>query len=371
MPTDDLRAMPNAAPRAPATDRRRAWVAAQKRARPSVRRRVGAVLLSVVPAGLLFVWLVCLGLRLVVQDRSHWVLANVVYATPPVVLAVFIGLAGLWWLVFRHWKSGGACLLAATACAGWGYQATTFRNSPGPVFAGEFRAMFWNVSWGQRGWEELAAEIRRHQPDVVGLVESREMLPPHRGSAEEYRANLAAAAARAEDFWRRALPEYDARVLPAGVGLLSRLPIEDVRSGILGGNHYTSFGQYLDATIGVAGARVRVVVIDIGIVVQQSRAIPLGKLYKVLDGLDGERILLLGDFNTPLDATHLRPLRQRFINAFEIGGNGYAATWPLPLPFLTIDHAWVNEGLQVGRCLLGGSRLSDHRWILTDLSLTP
>lgn len=363
--------MSNAAPRAPATERRRVWVAAQKGARPGARRRVGAVLLSVVPAGLLFAWLVCLGLRLVVQDRSHWILANVVYATPPVVLAVLVGLAGSWWLVIRRWKSGGACLLAAAACAGWGYQATTFRNPPGPVFAGEFRAMFWNVSWGQRGWEELAAEIRRHSPDVVGLVESRELLPPHRGSADEYRANLAAAAARAEDFWRRALPAYDARVSPAGVALLSRLPIEDVRSGILGGNHYTSFGQYLDTTLRVEGEVVHVVVIDIGIVVQQPRAIPLGKLYKVLDGLDGERILLLGDFNTPLDATHLRPLRQRFINAFEIGGNGYAATWPVPLPFLTIDQAWVNEGLQVGRCALGWSASSDHRPIIVDVSLTP
>lgn len=75
----------------------------------------------------------------------------------------------------------------------------------------------------------------------------------------------------------------------------------------------------------------------------------------------------MGDFNTPPDSVHFKPIRQGFRNAFEIRGNGYSATWPIPLPLLTIDQIWTSHGIRVSRCECAWSWYSDHRPLLAEL----
>ena len=77
----------------------------------------------------------------------------------------------------------------------------------------------------------------------------------------------------------------------------------------------------------------------------------------------------MGDFNTPTDSLFLREIHRDFENAFEQAGDGYSATWPLPVPVLTLDQIWVNKGIEVYRCRLGWSLRSDHRPVLTDITI--
>jgi endonuclease/exonuclease/phosphatase family metal-dependent hydrolase len=81
-------------------------------------------------------------------------------------------------------------------------------------------------------------------------------------------------------------------------------------------------------------------------------------------------VVLMGDFNTPSDSVHFDSLRQGFQNAFETGGNGNAATWPVPLPVLAIDHIWTNRLVRVHSARHAGSVQSDHKAVFAELSFS-
>jgi endonuclease/exonuclease/phosphatase family metal-dependent hydrolase len=87
----------------------------------------------------------------------------------------------------------------------------------------------------------------------------------------------------------------------------------------------------------------------------------------------GERapVIVIGDFNTLRGSPQLAGLRERFSNAYEIAGCGWPYTWPTPAPLFSIDHAWVNEQVEVQRYRLRGGRLSDHARQVLDVRLNP
>nr|MCH9792656.1 hypothetical protein [Planctomycetota bacterium] len=77
----------------------------------------------------------------------------------------------------------------------------------------------------------------------------------------------------------------------------------------------------------------------------------------------------LGDFNTPSDSDHFRPLRKWIKNSFEVAGDGYTATWPLPFPVLDLDSIWVNDQFVVISSENRWTWVSDHRPVITDVFL--
>ena len=79
--------------------------------------------------------------------------------------------------------------------------------------------------------------------------------------------------------------------------------------------------------------------------------------------------IIVGDFNTPVDSVFLNPIRQTYRHAFEVAGTGYLATWPIPAPVIAIDHCWVSKHIDVTACRIKWALHSDHRPIVTDLSI--
>ena len=86
-----------------------------------------------------------------------------------------------------------------------------------------------------------------------------------------------------------------------------------------------------------------------------------------LSGPDEARTILVGDFNTPLDSAYIAPLRKEMTNAFEASGSGCAATWPMPLPVLSLDQVWTTPSLRPVRCEHFGSWRSDHRAVVAEI----
>ena len=353
--------------------RRTRWIAAQKAALrgPPVSVIVRGTLRTFVPALLLAICAAGVLVRVCLQDRLPGILTWFYYATPPAVLAAVALSAGLWSLVTHRRLIGLVSMLLTVVCLVWAYRVTWMWNQPAPSAGETKRILFWNVAHGSFGWPRVLAEIRRRAADIVGLVEAAADVDVSGMTKPEIEAARAAEAARMLAFWREQLPEYTVHVSTSGIALLTRSPLESVSEGALGGNYWTSFGHFLDGAMQTNRATMHILVVDIGLDFDRSLWPPLTRLQEILDEMAGRPVVVVGDFNTPTDSVALDGLRIHFANAFESAGNGYAATWPMPVPLITIDQAWASARAPVTRCELGWTWASDHRWIELEVAVTP
>lgn len=77
--------------------------------------------------------------------------------------------------------------------------------------------------------------------------------------------------------------------------------------------------------------------------------------------------VIVGDMNTPRGAASLTRLTRGMPHAFDQGGFGYAATWPLPLPIIHIDHAFVAPWLECSRYRIVRPGMGWHAQQVIDL----
>ena len=92
-------------------------------------------------------------------------------------------------------------------------------------------------------------------------------------------------------------------------------------------------------------------------------------------GVTGPPLVLAGDFNATLDHRNLRDLiGTGYRDAGDVTGSGLVPTWPSklkwPLP-VTIDHVLVEPPLRITGYVVIAIRGSDHRAVLTGLSVPP
>jgi endonuclease/exonuclease/phosphatase family metal-dependent hydrolase len=99
----------------------------------------------------------------------------------------------------------------------------------------------------------------------------------------------------------------------------------------------------------------------------RSRAPAFEPLAKMIRAYSQANLIVMGDFNTPLESVLFDSFCQYLTHAFESGGHGFAKTWPIPLPVLAIDHIWVSKKIKVASCKLNWSRLSDHRSVVANI----
>jgi endonuclease/exonuclease/phosphatase family metal-dependent hydrolase len=164
--------------------------------------------------------------------------------------------------------------------------------------------------------------------------------------------------------WRRDFPEHQSVFFGNGMVLLFQGTVFETSQGGLGrGSHY---GR---AVLEWQGQRVTVFLVDIHSNPFFSREDSLRKLTGLVSASLGP-VVLMGDFNTPSDSVHFDSLRLGFQNAFEAGGQGNAATWPVPVPVLAIDHIWTNRKVYVHRARQAGSTQSDHEAVFAELSFS-
>jgi endonuclease/exonuclease/phosphatase (EEP) superfamily protein YafD len=90
-----------------------------------------------------------------------------------------------------------------------------------------------------------------------------------------------------------------------------------------------------------------------------------------------DAVLVLGDFNMPVDSAIYRQFWSDWTNAFSAAGFGLGRTKHTPMRALDgmllgsrIDHILVRPGVRVTSCWVGPSMGSDHRSVCADLSVT-
>ncbi len=257
------------------------------------------------------------------------------YALPLPLLAV-VTLA-LTCLERREWKRmlrWGLC----TLLLGLGIVTEDWRGQPDRSETQDLKVVFWNACRIHRGWDQVTAEVRSWDADVVALVEAGI-------GTEETRQH-----------WQQGCPGYKVSLLGAGIVLLTR-----GESGISTVHEFRDGSRARQITTTVNGQTLQLVIVDIQANPFYSRQAPLAELVKVVTPLANETTLVLGDFNTPADSALLEPLRSQYTMAFDLAGQGYRATWPIPLPVLAIDQAWASPSVDVTSCRHLWTAASDHR----------
>jgi vancomycin resistance protein VanJ len=282
-------------------------------------------------------------LRFTIQDRSH-PLALAYYVTP-------IPAFPIWWMI-ASWMSRQPVLsnpsrvtiwkkrlnwLAMLVLVGWAFRSEYLNRSETPS-PNDIKLVFWNTARIPFGVAPVARELLSKNPSLIGLVEAHRATP---GVIEE---------------WKRNLPGYTIATAHDG-GLLAvkgriNAQIEHVLPP-------KSWCEQLDIT--VEGRDLTVLIVDIAAELKLSRRQPIEELAALTQRLADRPLVIVGDFNTPDDSVLFEPLRNHCRCAFRERGSGYAATWPMPLPVLTLDQVWVNQHIAVSSCRYDWSVRSDHR----------
>lgn len=127
-------------------------------------------------------------------------------------------------------------------------------------------------------------------------------------------------------------------------------------------------GKYGHYEVHLAGRTLDVLLVDIASNPFRSRREAMARLVDLIDRLADRPLIVMGDFNTPVDSVFVAPLAERLANAFEACGNGYNVTWPVPIPVLSLDQVWASPQVKLGACELPWTLRSDHRPVVVTLA---
>jgi endonuclease/exonuclease/phosphatase (EEP) superfamily protein YafD len=310
---------------------------------------------------------------------SPWWLELTRYAPYPLWLALAGAAVLLSLACGRRWIVASLATLAmvGTLTIGWVW------NPAAPVVSSDvpaLRVMTYNIKAAKAsqrpgGMQDLAAEIARHDPDIV-LAQDAHGLPDERpasgvalfGTRQVHRAGQYVIASR---FPLRDCVVRHLSVRDDDVGTLHCT----VRVGGVGGVdvdlvtvHFESPRTGLNAARreGLDGA-------DEWRRNYEDRLEQARLLVRQLGTATRPRIVA-GDLNAPQASPVVRTLLATGLrDAHSTAGRGYGFTYGHALrvgrSFLRIDHILVSAGIEVAACTVGGGEASEHRPVIAELRL--
>lgn len=301
------------------------------------------------PCFCIVVILVGIALHLTVRDRLPAPWFAVYYSLPrPLLLALAI----LGCLRARTVLGRGLMSVLAISLAGWVATCdVAWHAGAAPRSAGETpvaTVVFWNVGHNLVDDYVAVDEILATSPAAVGLVETGILSP-------EWIAD-----------WQAKHQEYAFVVPHPGMLLAVRGEVLNQAYHRLPHNSHVAWVETR-----IDGQRVRIAVVDILANPWISRENALRRLSERLAEWDnGRPLIVMGDFNTPVESVHMDAIRGRFREAFQAAGLGYIPTWPWPAPVLKLDQLWLNRPVNPRRAWQTGTWRSDHRmqWLEFDVS---
>jgi len=287
-----------------------------------------------VAVGVLALVAVSVAIRLTVRDRVPG-LAAVFYATPPALDVLGALFACV--VLRRGGRRRASAFAGALAAASLGLLAFGQLRFAEPRPPGAIHGVHWNVAHGYWGWPRIAETLATLDPDVAWLSESDDD-------------------ASMDDALRAALPGRLILHEKSGLTVIVRGEATCVERVHVGGA-----GRLAQSRIVVGGRAFDSIHVDAPSNPLADRARIFDAVLKYVEPRLGAPLVVVGDFNTPRDSTVFDAWRGPLAHAFETAGRGFDATWPVPLPVLSIDHVWAGGGLAVRTWELRWTRLSDHR----------
>ncbi len=282
----------------------------------------------------------CLAIRFFVKD---WIdaFSVVYYSTPLPLLATFSFMLGIIWLAGKRTRVAQVYFIFTIVCL-LAWSCESFSLNSRVSAPSNLKLFFWNAA-SNKSANEIASHIHSFDADVIGIVES--------GIKK-----------KTETIWKNVFSNYHVEPLADGMALITRGKILSKERGSLGRR-----GHFNLLEVALNGERFHVLLVDLDGDPFQSRSPAFEQLSKMIRSYSPANLIVMGDFNTPLDSVLFESFRQYLTHAFESGGIGFAKTWPIPLPVLAIDHIWVSKKIKVVNCNLNSSRFSDHRAVVANI----
>jgi vancomycin resistance protein VanJ len=272
-------------------------------------------------------------IRLTVRD-ALFAFATFYYVIPWSALFVLALAISLLCFKKRELKSGWLTgSLAIIILATWFY--TGYSKNQRRITNSPQRLMFWNAAHTKYGTAKAIAHVKSMDAEIVGIAET--------GQTDEAIAE-----------WKQAFSDRTVEVLKGEMLLLTSGTVLEKESGKL-----ARTGNYSRFKLGFGEKIFSVLLVDIDPNPFRSREPAFAALAGIIQMHKDENLIIMGDFNTPLDSVFFDSFKESFYHAFEHSGNGFAATWPAPFPVLTIDHVWIGKRFQLIESRLHQS-WSDH-----------
>jgi len=299
-------------------------------------------LVSLVRILLTGVFLFCLVTRIFIKD---WIAAFAVvyYSVPWPVLVVFAFFMSMIWVWSKRIRLAQLYFGITIGClAAW--FGSSFAVNLGAPTPGSLRVFFWNAAHHKNA-ADIAHYVHEFDADFIGIDEAGARIK------------------RTKPIWQSVFPGYEVELLGGQMAFLTKGKILSKAAGALGQR-----GRFNSFRVALHGEQSLVVLVDIDGEPFESRAPAFAPLAEIVRLHCHDHLVVMGDFNTPLDSVLFQSFRQYLTHAFEGGGTGFDVTWPVPLPVLAIDHIWISKSIKVTGCQLSWSRLSDHRAVLTSFA---
>jgi len=292
-------------------------------------------------AGLLLAALV---LRRLFRDEYPWS-APTFYALPlPLHVAGWLVLVLIWWKMNRRlaWMCVAGVICSALL---WWMNTKSLRGEVTADTGDGPRVFFWNIGHVHTVPADLHELITELDPDVIGLAEAENLGP----------AGFAELVKQHEGFQFVELPDGVACLVkgtlsaPASKTLASRLSV-----------------SILNATLTRLPREWRLCLTDIP---------PWPPLPRTdyLDSIRHEaghdaRTIVLGDFNTPLDAAGFDAWHEDYHHAFAdcADWSGPLETWGFGIPVLAIDQIWMSRDYAPRTARKGPRWGQDHSWLFVE-----
>ncbi len=221
-----------------------------------------------------------------------------------------------------------------------------WNRAPTQLPPDNLRILHWNTAWGVLGVESIVRTMSYDQPDIVLISE-----PPRLDMISD----IAYHALGMEHIFT-----------DKGMTLASHYPITYL------GHVPFPLGAAWHVRVDTPHGPLEFVAADLVSRPDLNRHPPIKALADwFATRTNATPVVLMGDFNTPHDATAFAPLRQHLQRAYEVRGRGWPYTWPVPLPVFAIDHTWISPDITVNDYFLLVARYSDHKRQIIDLSLPP
>ena len=299
-----------------------------------------------IAAGSLRVWLIAGILLRVTRLRDRWhPLAIVYYSSPwPVMAFGFLILCLHARRLRRVHASHRYAFFTVAALFTW--LALSWYSTPAapPLAPEAIRVVAWNVGRpGPARFNQITKWLRSQNADILALAEAQ---PENTNDV----AN-----------WRAAFPEYRVEVLEGDMMCLVRGEVHLIQQGDLG---HVSFYALSKAV--VRNEEFTLLQADIYAHPRWPRREPLQQLANIASAHRDEKLLVLGDLNTPRESVAFDPFRSFLVHCFEETGSGLAETWPTWCPALSLDHVWVSASTHPRNTRIGWPLWSDHRPVIVE-----
>jgi len=246
-----------------------------------------------------------------------------------------------------------ALLIIATGIAAIAWWPQFVSRNPAPpagLQQGErqLRLMTFNTWLQNKDWQAVTAEIRRHDPDIVTLIEF----------GEEKRKTF--------DALKKEYP-YSVHCIEkiyCHMAIISKYPLYDV-----GTRHIWLGTDYIKARLGKDFGRTYIYGLhSTRPPFVRSQIVQLRAMAKRLRGVPGQKIVM-GDFNS----TPYARLLSQFAAHNALERITYLPTWPSrwgPFPQLAIDHVFLSSDMRaLNKAWIGQPAGSDHYPIIVDVAI--